>query len=115
MSFGPITVYSVSTVSAAATITSSFTIPVGCQQAYLEIPTMTSGTDFFLQGSTDGTNFRRIMTCSPTSSAVYLNTFTIASAGTNRISPIPLAAPYMKVELSTAQVTASTYKIICVT
>jgi hypothetical protein len=112
MSFGPIKVFTV-TVDSAGTSTSMFSFPNGIQKAFLEIPTMVSGCDFNLLGSTDGTNFRRVMQELPLTASVQVQTFTIASAATNRIVPIPLAAPFMKVELTTGPVTATSFRIIC--
>ncbi len=113
MTFGPIKVFQ-APLASAATFSSIDTFSDGVQAAYLEIPTMTSGADFYLQGSTDGTTFRRIMQPIVASSTIQINTFTIGSAATNKIIPIPLAAPYMRVELSTAPVTAMTFNFICV-
>lgn len=100
-------------VNSAGTFSSAFTFPDATHRAYLEIPTMVSGTDFSLLGSSDGTIYRRVMQELPQTASVQVQTFTIGSAATNRIVPIPIAAPYMKVELTTAPVTQASFKVIC--
>jgi hypothetical protein len=109
---GPIKVYTV-TIASAGTSTSAFTFPDGVTKAFLEIPSLTTSADFTLLASTDGTNYRRVMQDIVASSSVQINRFTIASGTTNAVVPIPLAAPYMKVEMSSAPVTAASFRIIC--
>jgi hypothetical protein len=99
--------------SAAASFSSAFTFPDGISKAYLEVPTFSSGTDIYLAGSTDGSTYRRIMQEVPQTSSVQVNTFTIASSASGRLVPVPVAAPYLKVEPTTAPSTAVNFKIIC--
>jgi hypothetical protein len=112
MSFGPVKVFSVG-MGAASTFTSAVTLPNAFYKGYLEIPTMSTAADFFLLGSTDGSNFRRVMTVAPSTSSVQVNTFTIASAATNRMVEIPVHFPYMKVEATSAPAVAATFNFIC--
>jgi hypothetical protein len=112
MSFGPIKVFTL-TLASAGTSTSALTMPGEFQRVLLEIPTMTSSSDLYIQGSTDGTTFRRVMQDVAVTTSVQVNTFTIASAATNRFVPLNAVFPYMKVEATTASVTAVTFKLIC--
>jgi hypothetical protein len=112
MPFGPIRVFSVE-VASAGTSTSAFSFPNEVSKAFLEIPTLSTACDFRLLGSTDGSTYRQVMQEVPQTSSIQVQTFSIASAAVNRIIPIPLAAPFMKVECTTAPASAATFKIIC--
>lgn len=113
MEFGPVKVFTVG-YTGGQSFTSAFTFPNGIQTAFLEIPTMSTGADLYIQGSTDGSVYRRVMQDVPVTSSVQVNTFTVASAVANgRIVPIPVAAPYLKVEPSTAFSGSTSFKIIC--
>lgn len=113
MNMSPVKVFSVG-IASAGTFSSAFTFPNGTSAAYLEIPSFTTSADFMLQGSTDGTVFRRVMQALPVTATVQANTFTIASSATQRMFPIPIAAPFMRVEMTTAPVSANTFNIILV-
>lgn len=108
----PIKVFSVG-IASAGTFSSAFTFPNSVLKAYLEIPSFTSSAEFILQGSTDGSSFRRVMQELPQTASIQIQTFTIASGATQRIVPIPLAAPYIRIEMTTAPATANTFNIIC--
>lgn len=113
MGHGLNTVY-YKTMTSGTTTSSGFDLGRAFQNVYLEIPTMASGTDFYIQGSSDGTTFRRLMHPAANSSSVQVHTFVIGSAATNRMVPIPNAFRYFRVELSTAMTdTVSVFKIIC--
>ncbi len=113
MTFGPIKVFSVG-IASAGTSTSMWTFSDGVQAAYIEIPSFASSAEFILQGSTDGVSFRRVMNGIASTATIQTNTFTIASAATARIVPIPICAPFMKVEMTTGPASANTFNIICV-
>lgn len=112
MNFTPIKVYSVG-YSGAVSFSSAYTFPNSTTKAYLEVPTLSTACDIYIQGSSDGVNYRRIMQDVPNSSTVQANTFTIASAATNRIVPLPAVFPYMRIEPSTAPTSSATFNVIC--
>jgi hypothetical protein len=89
-----------------ATMTSGQTMSRAVDLGYpygkcsIEIPTMISGTDVYLKGSSDGTTYRRIYFRTEDATPVL---FTLASSLTNAIFPLDVQLPrYVKVELSTA-------------
>ena len=103
------------TMTSGATLTLAYNLQRTWEKVYLDIPTMVSGTDFYIQacGTEDGT-FRRVMHPAINDSAVTLNTFIVGSAATNRIVPIPNGFQYIKVETSTAMTdTTTVFRVIC--
>lgn len=114
MSHGPVSQFSIS-IASGVTLTSSISLGTRAwKTVYVSIPTMVSGSDFFIQGSGDDSTYRRIIHPIVNSSSVQANTFIIGSGATNKIVPIPNGFAFIKVELSTAMTdTTSTFKIIC--
>lgn len=108
----PIKVFSLNLAS-AATSTSSMTFPDGVAKAFLEFVSLSTACDLRLFASTDNSSFRNVMQEVPQTSSIQVNTFTIASGAVNKFIPIPIAAPYMKVECSTAPASAAVFKVIC--
>lgn len=111
MSHRPVQAFSVSLASGLTT-TSALDLSKSYQNISIAIPTMTSGTDIYFQGSDtiDGT-FRRIynVATSSTPAAVFLN-----SSITQAVVKLPLNVQYLKVELSTAMTaTAVQFKVLC--
>lgn len=103
------------TVSMASDVTLSTLVDLGQGWGHyaIEIPTMASGTDIYIQGAvTDGGTFRRCYVWGAASTPEK----NIASSVTNtflslRETKLPR---YVKVELSTAMTaTPATFKFIC--
>lgn len=78
MSQTPVSVYTV-TMASAGTLTASAVIDVNYNNAYLVVPTMTSGSNIHIQVSDDGTTYRRLM---EDRRGTYTKTITMASGGT---------------------------------
>lgn len=112
MSFGEPKIY---TVSMASDATLSSQIPIGAayQNFALVIPTMTSGTDVYIQGATtDGGTFRRIYYKATGSAPVACHVGSaVSQAFVNLNANLP---GYVKIELSTAMTaTPATFNIVC--
>jgi hypothetical protein len=91
-----------------------FNLTRGFQKVYLEVPSFASGADVYVQGSSDGNTFRRIMHPPMNSSAAQVNTFVIPSAASNRFFEIPAGFQYLKPEISTALTdTVTNWKLVC--
>lgn len=112
MGYGAGVVYTVSMAS-GSTLSSAITFTRAWDSMLLEIPTMTSGTDVYLKGSTDGTTYRRIYH-EPTIANAAPGAVYVTSAVTNCIVELTQGYyPYLKVELSTAMTaTPATFKVI---
>lgn len=110
--FGPPRIFYVNPAS-GATLSTGLDLG-GSYKAYaLEIPTMASGTDIYLQGSVDGgTTYRRIYFKTEDSSPVVVQ---FPSSVTNGIYQVDAALPSLvKVEFSTAiTATSPTIRLIC--
>ena len=106
-------IFTVPTIASGATLSSAITIPLSRNHLHLEIPTMASGTDVYIQGSSNGSTFRRLYhgptISSANPAAVYLN-----SAVTNCMVDLDsVACEYIKIELSTAMTaTSAQFKIL---
>lgn len=111
MSMGPPVVHSV-----AAPIATTFSTSVDLGGSYryyaIEIPTMTSATDIYIQGSSDNSTFRRIYFATEDASPVVM---TFPSSVTNGIYAVVGALPrYVRTEYSSANTAAvPTIKFIC--
>ena len=103
------------TMAAAGTLTPSIDLGRTWEEITLEVPSMASASDFFIQGSISGTTgtFRRIMHPIPNTSSIQANDVDIGSAVTNRMIPIPSQFQYLQLEASTANAAALTFNIIC--
>lgn len=112
--YSPPTVYTVSMASGATVSTGMFTLCRSFHRVYLEVPTMTSGCDIYLQGSSNGTTFRRIKHPPVNTSAAQVHDWYLASSITQRMVEIPAGFKYIRPELSTAMTaTAVDFKLIC--
>lgn len=111
MSHGVISVYS-KNMASGVTLTSSYDLNRAYPKMYLEVPTMAS-SDLFIQASSDGTTFRRIMLEKVNTTTAHV-TFSVASSTTQRMVPIPPGFRYYKVESSSgATDVVTTFNIIC--
>jgi hypothetical protein len=82
------------------------------QKLYLAVPTMASGS-LYLRASADNSTYFRVMHDVVNSSAAQIHTFTIDSACTQRLVPIPFVSRYMKVEsTSGATDVVTTFQIV---
>ena len=114
MGHGVVKVYT-ATLTTGATLTSYLDLSTRAWgQIYLEIPSMTSGTDLYVQGSHDSQTFRRVMHPTPNTHDFQINTFSIGSACSNRLVLIPNGLQYVKIEASTLMSsTAHEFNLIC--
>lgn len=111
MGHGLVTVYT-KTMSSGGTLTSAYDLGRCFTKIYLEVPTMASG-DLFIHGSSDGTTFRRIMREQLNTTTVH-STFSIGSAITQRMVPVPPGFRYYKVEnTSGATDVVTVFNLIC--
>lgn len=100
------------TMASGATL---LTTPLDCGRAfarvYLEIPTMASGTDIYIQASSDGTTYRRIYLLGDYST---MTVWSAGSATTQCHVQVPAGFRYYKPELTTALTdTVTTWRLIC--
>lgn len=112
MSYGPQAVYSVQ-IASFGTSTSAITMGRSWKFVYLEVPTMTSASALFIQGSSDGIAYRRIYHPVINTSSVQSNTFVIGSGVSQRMVPIPNGMPFMKVESEVVLSFTAAFKVIC--
>jgi hypothetical protein len=102
------------TMGATATLTSAYDLGRTWRNVSVEIPSMASASDFYIQASvTESGTFRRITHPVPNTSSVQLNDFRISSAVTARIVPIPADYQYIKIEASTMNTAALVFNVIC--
>ena len=113
MSAGNVKIFT-QTLTTGATLTSALDLQTRpWTNIYLDIPTMASASDFYIQGSAENDNYRRIM--HPVINGQSdPNTFIIGSAAANKIVPIPNGVRFIKIELSTALTSNSLeFRLIC--
>lgn len=110
MSHGLAQVFSKS-VASGVTLSSSYDLGRAFTKVYLEVPTMAS-SDIFIQASSDNSTFRRVMIDKGNTSTTHA-TFSIASAVSQRMVPIPAGFRYYKVETSSGTTDiVTTYNLI---
>lgn len=110
MSFGNCGILKTMNIASNTTLSSAFTVPVALQEIGLFIPSMASGCDVYLQGSADGTTYKRLRW-----SAAGTGAGTSTPAARFVDSSITLClvpfgrpgVPYLKIELSTAMTATS--------
>jgi hypothetical protein len=103
------------TLTTGSTLTSFLDISTrSWDKVYLQVPSMASGSDFYIQGSIDRVTYSRIMHPILNSTIAFANTFTISSLSTNRIVLIPNGIRYIKIEASTALTNSAVqFNLIC--
>lgn len=107
MAHGPVQKFAVATMASGATLSTEVDLSKSFSRVYLEIPSMASGTDVFLQGANaSGGTFRRIY-MAPSNSDDTPSAWSVDSTITNCFVEIPGALRFVKVELGTAM-TATT-------
>lgn len=112
MGYGPRAVYTVNLAS-NTTLTSALDISRAWRNVYLEIPTMTSGCDIYLQAADSATGtFRRVY--SKVNSATVANPWYILSSITQCLVDVPAGLRHLKVEITTAMTATSVnFKVHC--
>jgi len=114
MSHGQITVYSQTMPSGATSLTSYFDLGRSFDKVYLEVPTFASGTDVYIQGSRDGTTFRRIYREQVSTSIVVADVWKVGSAASQAFHRVPAGFRYYRPEVSTALTdTVTPWKMVC--
>ena len=112
----PFRVHAVPTMTSGSTLTSEVDLGDHYSQAYLEVPTMTSATDIYIQASrTTGGTFRRVIPGAGirTFTVATAQAFIIGSAVSQHFVEIPAGFRFVKVEHSTAcTATAHNYNIV---
>lgn len=111
MSYMPVKVFPVTMTSGALSSTVA-DVTYAWGRVFLEVPTMASG-DLFIMASSDNSTFRRVMREQGNTATVHMS-FTILSAVSQRMVPIPAGFRYYKVE-STSGCTdvVTTLNFIC--
>lgn len=107
MGYGPVKPFTV-TMTSGATLSTLIDLGTSYEGYLLEVPSMSSGGDVYIQGadSSDGT-FRRVYFNASTSTPAAVQ---IASSVSNALIPLNARLPqYVKIEVSTAA-TATPYK-----
>ena len=115
MSYGIVKRY-FNTMTTGSTLTSHFDLSErSWDKIYFSIPTMPSGTDFYVQGAAAQSEpFRRVHHPVINTSSAQSNTFVIGSGTTDRLVLIPNGIRFVKIEQSTAMTdTATIFNLIC--
>ncbi len=113
MSWTPPTVYVV-TMPAAATLTSAFDLQRNWKTVYLDMVTLSTGANLFVQAAAiEGGTFRRVYHPVINSSSAQANVFTITTAASGGYIPIPNGLRFMKIEVGTAPAVQAEFKLIC--
>jgi hypothetical protein len=107
--------YFAKTMSSGGTLTGEIDLSNAWGSVYLEIPTLTSspGDMYIKAAATTGGTFRRVRHPSINSSTVTTNLFTIASACTNCIVPVPNGLRFLKVETDNTVADGCVFRVIC--
>jgi hypothetical protein len=115
VAYGVVEQYTMSVATGATISSHSDLSSRSWDKIYLSIPTMASGTDFFIQGSAHVTQaFRRIAHPIGNNAINLVDEFRIPSGAANNLVPIPNGIRYVKIELSTAMTsTNSEFSLIC--
>ncbi len=104
MSYAPVQAFSVG-IASLVTLSSALDLSKSYRLASIVIPTMTSGTDVYIQGSdTLAGTYRRIYQMGATSVATAVF---VASTVTKCVVGLPIGCQFVKIELSTAMTATS--------
>jgi hypothetical protein len=106
MSYGPYSVFT-RNLASNTTLTSALDLGRAWKNVYLEIPTMTSGTDVYIQAAAtlDGT-MRRVYQRTNSATA-QSNVWIVKSNITQVLVDLPAGLRYVAVEISTAMTQTS--------
>jgi hypothetical protein len=110
---GPNAVYTV-TMASAGTLTSELKLQRSYKTMFIEIASMTSNSQIHIHAATvTGGTFRKVYFPLANSASPVGNVFTINSAVSNGIVPIPNGIQFLKVETTATVDNGCTFKIIC--
>lgn len=114
MSYGPVQAFSVSMAS-GVTLSSAINLQKAYNKISVVVPSMTSGTDLYFQGSTSESGTYRRINHSPNSVSSTAGAIFLGSAITNCIVPLGnLHVQYLKVEIASAMTSAgAAFEFIC--
>ena len=104
------------TMASGVTLSSLVDLGAAWKTVYMQIPTMTSGTEIYLKAglNTASTDGFRIMHPPVNTATAQLHTFSVASGVTQRVVPVPGGIRNMFVEYSTATTaTSQTFYFYC--
>lgn len=113
---GPVVVYT-ATMASAGTLTGEINLSTQAwTTVYLEVPTLTSNTQLHLKAanSTGGT-FRRVKHPAVNTSSVQCNDYSIASAATGVLVPLPAGLRFIKIESTATVDDGCVFRVICST
>lgn len=103
MTYGPIKVYA-STMATGALSSTTIVVQKSYRAMYLEVPSYTSATTFYVLGSVDGgTTYRRLTLNQVATANAQIFAFQVVSTVSDYIIPMPSVVSRMKVEASAAQ------------
>jgi hypothetical protein len=113
MSYGPRSVFALNCAS-NVTLTSALDLGRAWTNVYLEVPTMTSGCNIYVQAAASATGtFHRVYQRANSGTA-QVNAVQIPSSVTQAMVDIPGGFQHLKVELSTAMTATSVnFKVHC--
>lgn len=103
------------TLSSGVTLSDQIDLGRGWDNVSLEVPTMTSGTDIYIQAASEDSGTFRRCHHGLTNSLDNPGAINIDSSVTQCFVPLDaVRLRYLKVELSTAMTaTAATFKVVC--
>jgi hypothetical protein len=101
------------TMASGGTLTAAADLGRAWGRVYLQIPSGTSNTQYYIKGSGDNATFCRVYFDSLNSSTVGTNLYAIHSSLTGAIVPVPPGIQYLKVESTMLVADGATYKFIC--
>lgn len=111
MSHGPISVFSV-TMASAGTLTSEVDLGRAWKTVYLHNIAPTSAVLLRASPESAGT-YGQVTHPSINSATVAVNNYTIPSAASGSIVPIPSGLRYLKIETTASVANGTTFKVIC--
>ena len=114
MSHGLTTVYT-STMASGATMSSEVDLGRAYRTVFLVIPTMATASNgmYIYSSDASGGTYRAVMHPAINSATVGDNVYTIASALTNAVVPIPAGLRFLKVNTDATVANGCSFKIIC--
>ena len=112
MSYGPVKVFTCS-IASAATLSGEVDLGHAWFAAYLEIASMTSNSQHFIQAaSSRGGTYRRVK-LQPVSATVQSVDWSVASSASSCFVPLPAGLQFMKVETTATADSGQSYTIVC--
>lgn len=110
MSYNPVQGFAIG-VDSGVTLSSALDLTRSFRLASIVVPTMTSGTDLYIQGSDSiGGTYRRIYMISTASVPAAAS---IPSTVTQAVVNMPIGCQFVKIELSTAMTaTSAQFKVL---